>query len=82
MRFITTTRLTRAMLTAPDKGADQLVWLADSRPAVDWDSGHYYEKRKPARRVNRQALDADLARRPWERSEQLVGWPHHSRAHA
>ena len=73
MRFITTNRLTRAMLTTPEKGADQLVWLAESRPGVDWQSGTYYEKRKPAKRVNPQTRDTDLARSLWERSEQLTG---------
>jgi hypothetical protein len=29
-------------------------------------------KRKPARRVNPQALDASLARNLWDRSEQLT----------
>ena len=72
MRFITTNRITRAMLATPEKGADQLVWLAESQPGADWESGTYYEKRKPAKRVNRQALDADLARNLWERSEQLI----------
>lgn len=72
MKFITTNRITRAMLITPEKGADQLVWLAESRPGVDWQSGAYYEKRKPAKRVNPQALDADLARRLWDRSEELL----------
>lgn len=42
---------TRAMLISPDKGADQLVWLAESLPGTDWESGTYYVKRKPARRM-------------------------------
>ncbi|WP_218589447.1 SDR family NAD(P)-dependent oxidoreductase [Pseudonocardia oceani] len=73
MRFITTNRITRSMMTTPEKGADQLVWLAESRPGGDFESGVYYEKRKPAKRINPQALDTDLARRLWERSEQLLG---------
>lgn len=72
LKFITTNRLLRAMLTTPDKGADQLVWLAESRPGVDWESGGYYEKRRQARRINPQALDTDLARLLWERSERLT----------
>jgi NAD(P)-dependent dehydrogenase (short-subunit alcohol dehydrogenase family) len=72
MKFITTNRITRAMLITPEKGADQLVWLAESRPGVDWESGAYYEKRKPAKRINPQALDTDLARRLWDRSEELL----------
>jgi NAD(P)-dependent dehydrogenase (short-subunit alcohol dehydrogenase family) len=34
--------------------------------------GTYYEKHKPARRLNPQALDTSLARNLWERSEQLI----------
>ncbi|MGN9784577.1 SDR family NAD(P)-dependent oxidoreductase [Nonomuraea sp. ZG12] len=73
MRFIVTNRIIRAMLISPEKGADQLVWLAQGRPGVDWESGTYYEKRRPAKRVNPQALDADLALRLWDRSQQLLG---------
>jgi NAD(P)-dependent dehydrogenase (short-subunit alcohol dehydrogenase family) len=72
MRFIATNPVTRSMLISPEKGADQLVWFSESEPGRDWESGKYYEKRKPARRVNPQIRDADLARRLWERSEQLV----------
>jgi hypothetical protein len=66
-------RATRAMLISPEQGAGQLVWLAQARPGTDWTSGTYYEKRSPARRVNRQALDDDLARRLWDRSAHLLG---------
>ncbi|WP_432986428.1 SDR family NAD(P)-dependent oxidoreductase [Dactylosporangium sp. CA-233914] len=72
MRFIATNRLTRSLLISAERGADQLVWLSQSRPGIDWEPGGYYEKRKPARRINKQALDADLARALWDRSEQLV----------
>ncbi|MFS8198541.1 SDR family NAD(P)-dependent oxidoreductase [Streptomyces sp. CWNU-52B] len=71
-RFITTNRVTRAaLLTTPEKGADQLVWLAEGRPGTDWESGGYYEKRKPAK-TSAQAADPDLARRLWDRSEKLL----------
>jgi len=73
MKFIATNRFTRALLITPEKGADQLVWLAEGEPGTDWESGGYYEKRKPARRPNPQALDADLALRLWERSKELTG---------
>jgi hypothetical protein len=46
-----------------------------SQPGVDWESGTYHEKRRPAKRINRQALDADLARNLWERSEQVISGP-------
>ncbi len=73
MKFISTNPVTRSMLISPDKGADQLVWLAEGQPGTDWESGTYYEKRKPARRINPQGLDASLARELWDRSEQLAG---------
>ncbi|GAB3448868.1 SDR family oxidoreductase [Streptomonospora sediminis] len=74
MKFITTNPISRAtILTTPEKGADQLVWLAEGRPGTDWTSGAYYEKRKPAKRENPQVHDADLARRLWDRSEELLG---------
>ncbi|MBF8192796.1 SDR family NAD(P)-dependent oxidoreductase [Nonomuraea sp. K274] len=72
LKYITGTRLGRTILITPDKGAEPLVWLAQGRPGVDWISGTYYEKRKPAKRNNPQALDADLARELWDRSEALL----------
>jgi NAD(P)-dependent dehydrogenase (short-subunit alcohol dehydrogenase family) len=72
MKFITTNKVTRAMLTTPEKGADQLVWLAGNQPGIDWESGAYYEKRKLVKRITPQALDTDLARQLWIRSEELV----------
>ncbi|GAA2234500.1 SDR family oxidoreductase [Promicromonospora sukumoe] len=72
MRRIYSSRLGRALMVSPEKGANQMVWLAESRPGADWHSGTYYEGRKPARRNNPQALDMDLARQLWDRSEQLL----------
>lgn len=66
-------RLGRLVMTTPEKGARQLVWLAETEPGVAWESGVYYEKQKPARRMNPQASDAELARRLWDRSAELVG---------
>ena len=75
MRFITTNPVTRrALLTTPERGAGQLVWLAEGQPGADWQSGTYYHKRKPGR-ISRQALDPSLARHLWERSEQLTAPP-------
>ncbi len=71
-KFIVTNPLTRrALLTTPDQGADTLCWLATSAPGTDWQPGGYYEKRRPATTAA-QASDADLARRLWERSEELL----------
>lgn len=72
MKGIYTSRIGRAFMISPEKGADQLVWLAETEPGSDWVPGTYYEKRRAARHNNPQALDADLARRLWDRSEQLL----------
>lgn len=69
------TGITRRFMTSPERGADQLVWLASGRPGVDWESGRYYERRRPARRVNAQVGDDELARALWERSAGLLGEP-------
>jgi NAD(P)-dependent dehydrogenase (short-subunit alcohol dehydrogenase family) len=73
MKRIYSSRLGRAFMTSPEQGAGQMIWLAESVPGTDWISGTYYEKRKPARRSNQQALDAELARQLWDRSAQLLG---------
>jgi hypothetical protein len=73
MKLIVTNRIVRArLLITPEKGADQLVWFAESSPGTDWQPGEYYEKRKPAK-TNPQASDAALAQALWERSEHLLG---------
>lgn len=73
MRFLATNRLSRSLLlTTPDKGAEQLVWLAEGKVGVDWASGEFYAKKTPDKSLNPLASDVDLARRLWERSEQLV----------
>jgi hypothetical protein len=73
MRRIYTSRIGRAFMATPDKGASQMVWLAETTPGTDLQSGTYYEKHKPARRTNPQALDPDLARQLWDRSAELLG---------
>ncbi|OLT40657.1 hypothetical protein BJF85_05880 [Saccharomonospora sp. CUA-673] len=74
MRFITTNPISRRlMLISPDRGADTLVWLSSATPGRDWEPGRYFYKRTPTKPGNAQALDADLARRFWDRSEELLG---------
>lgn len=73
MKRIYNNRIGRAFMVSPEKGAEQLVWLAESTPGTDWVSGTYYEKRRPAKRTHPQAGDDNLARRLWERSTELVG---------
>jgi NAD(P)-dependent dehydrogenase (short-subunit alcohol dehydrogenase family) len=72
LRHMYTNPIGRLFMTSPEKGADQMVWLAEGRPGEDWESGTYYEKRKPAKRNNPQALDDGLAEWLWERSEALM----------
>ncbi len=66
-------RIGKMVLATPERGAAQLVRFAQTEPDVDWQSGAYYEGGRVARRVNPQARDADLARRLWDRSAELVG---------
>src|SRR3984957_7491040 len=73
MRRIYTSRIGRAFMATPQKGASQMVWLAETTPGTDWQAGIYYEKHKPARRNNPQVLDPDLARQLWDRSAELLG---------
>ncbi|MGO2111044.1 MAG: SDR family NAD(P)-dependent oxidoreductase [Pseudoclavibacter sp.] len=73
MRTISQNPILRKLaFVTPDKGADQLVWLATTESGTDWESGHYYENRKPAKRMNPQARDPSLAHQLWQRSEQLL----------
>jgi NAD(P)-dependent dehydrogenase (short-subunit alcohol dehydrogenase family) len=66
-------RIGKMVLVTPEKGAAQLVRFAQTEPGAGWQSGAYYEGGRVARRVNPQARDADLARRLWDRSAELVG---------
>jgi NAD(P)-dependent dehydrogenase (short-subunit alcohol dehydrogenase family) len=64
------TVLNRFLLSA-EQGADTLVWLATSTPGRDWMPGAFYVKRALAK-ANKQAYDAELARKFWDRSLELV----------
>jgi NAD(P)-dependent dehydrogenase (short-subunit alcohol dehydrogenase family) len=72
-RLLTTMQRTPVsrLIATPDRGADQLVWLASSTPGVDWSSGEYYSKGKIAK-ANRAADDPVLARELWERTSAAV----------
>ncbi|MBB4905983.1 Rossmann-fold NAD(P)-binding domain-containing protein [Actinophytocola algeriensis] len=73
VRFLASNALfRRVMLSTPDHGADQIVWLAEGVPGTDWQSGANYYKRRAVAPRNTQALDAGLARALWERSEELL----------
>lgn len=59
------------LLLAPERGADTLVWLADSTPGVDWSPGLHYKKRRPAK-ANRSADDLALGARLWKQTQLMV----------
>ncbi|MHA6523548.1 SDR family NAD(P)-dependent oxidoreductase [Tessaracoccus sp. G1721] len=63
--------LKRLFTVSNEKGADQLVWLAEGRPGITFEPGAYYESRRVAK-LHPQAKDARLARELWERSVALV----------
>ncbi len=68
------TRLARRIFTPVERGADQLVWLADGTAGRDWVSGQYWVRRHPGR-TSPLADDPELARRLWEVSGEMVGLP-------
>ncbi|MFC5823485.1 SDR family NAD(P)-dependent oxidoreductase [Nonomuraea insulae] len=69
-RLVYHTPLKRFMHT-PEQGADTLIWLATSVPGADWVPGGHYEKRRTAP-VHQLSDDTDVARRLWERSEEML----------
>ncbi len=72
MRWFYAVPLFKRTMRTTAQGADQLVWLASSTPGVDWQSGLYYEKRRPARSAA-MAQDAQAAERLWDLSAEFVG---------
>ncbi|WP_436535919.1 SDR family NAD(P)-dependent oxidoreductase [Actinoplanes sp. HUAS TT8] len=72
MRFVYGSGLRRLFMAGPEKGAEQMVWLAGTVAGKDWSSGEYYERGKPAKRPNPQAGDPVLAAGLWERSAAMV----------
>lgn len=64
--------LKKLLTITAEKGADQLVWLAEGTPGTTFEPGGYYELKKIAAKVNPDMNDANLARGLWERSDALV----------
>ena len=58
----------RPFSRSPEKGAETLVWLADS-PDASGESGGYFVDRRPVA-PSRQAMDEEAARRLWQVSEE------------
>jgi len=63
--------LGRPFARSPEKGADTLVWLADSAE-VSSESGGYFANRK-RQQPSEAARDTAAARRLWELSEEQTG---------
>ena len=63
-------KLASPFMRTPEKGAETLVWLADSPDAAGQNGGYYVDKRRvePAT----AARDDDAAKRLWQASEEQV----------
>jgi NAD(P)-dependent dehydrogenase (short-subunit alcohol dehydrogenase family) len=70
-RYIHTPVIRSLFTISADKGADQLIWLAEGTPGTAWLPGEYYQKRKPASSAG-QSRDSELARQLWDRSAGLL----------
>jgi NAD(P)-dependent dehydrogenase (short-subunit alcohol dehydrogenase family) len=68
MRFVMTA--IRPFLRKPEKGADTLVWLADSEEAGSENGGYFVDRKREQPDV--PARDMDAARRLWEVSEEQL----------
>ena len=63
--------LSRLFMKSPQAGADTLIWLAGSTPGKDWQSGGYFDRRRPGR-VNPRATP-EAGARLWDISARAVG---------
>lgn len=75
MRFIYHTPLKRLVLISAEKGGANLTWAIEGQPGTDWQSGQYYDERKPATRVNPQINDDTLVNQLWDRSAEMISVP-------
>jgi NAD(P)-dependent dehydrogenase (short-subunit alcohol dehydrogenase family) len=62
----------RLAMRSPERGADTLVWLSNSTPGKDWQSGGYFADRKPAT-AKPDANDRNLAAELWDHSALMCG---------
>jgi len=64
-------RAAKTFAISPEKGAENIVYLASSDEAANA-NGLYYYKCRPAT-PTKEAQDNDVARRLWQESEKLAG---------
>jgi hypothetical protein len=67
MRFVYHTAIMHLMMISSEKGADQLVWIAEGTPGRTWQPS----ERKPAPSTD-QSRDPALAGQFWGRSAELL----------
>jgi NAD(P)-dependent dehydrogenase (short-subunit alcohol dehydrogenase family) len=60
--------VTKAFARSPERGAETLVWLADSAEVTQVTGGYFFDKRLV--RPSPQARDAEVAQRLWQVSEE------------
>ena len=63
--------LGKRLMRTPEQGADTLVWLATTKPGVDWKPGGYYTERQ-LKDPPKQALDDAFGDKFLEASELLI----------
>ncbi|HET7723546.1 MAG TPA: SDR family NAD(P)-dependent oxidoreductase [Propionibacteriaceae bacterium] len=71
VRFFYASGLGKRIMRTPEQGADTLVWLATTKPGVDWRPGAYYADRRLTD-PPKQALDDAFCDRFLEASELLI----------
>jgi NAD(P)-dependent dehydrogenase (short-subunit alcohol dehydrogenase family) len=71
LRFLYRIPFARFFLDTVAEGAEPLVWLALTKPGIEWESGKYYDKHKVGK-LHVQVRDEVLVKRLWEVSNRLV----------
>jgi NAD(P)-dependent dehydrogenase (short-subunit alcohol dehydrogenase family) len=74
MRLVYHSPLKNVALIGPEKGSDQLVWLASTTPGAGWTPGEYYANYRRGW-MNKQAGDAALSEQLWDRSLDMIAAP-------
>lgn len=64
-------RLKDLFLRSPAKGAEQLIWLAETTPGTDWHSGRYYDSKRPVK-LPHHATDPESTARIWAGTDALL----------